>query len=61
MHTQSRKEWDRVVARLGAIVEPDGSGKEVAHCDGEEVGHWDPKYDGVGIGVVYVTVLDKVE
>ena len=53
MHTQNRKEWEGMVARLGASVEPDGSGKDVAHIDGEEVGYWDPRYAGVGIGVVH--------
>lgn len=54
MHTQNRKEWEGLVERLGAEVEPDGSGKDVAHIDGDEVGYWDPKYASVGIGVIHV-------
>lgn len=52
MHTQNKSEWERAVTALGAIIEPDGSGRLVAHIDGKEVGCWDPKYAGVGIGTV---------
>ena len=52
MHTQNKGEWERAVLTLGAIIEPDGSGRLVAHIDGNEIGHWDPKYAGVGIGTV---------
>ena len=53
MHTQSRAEWEATVKALGATIEPDGSGMDAAHIDGEPVGHWDPKYASVGMGVVY--------
>lgn len=52
MHTQSKAEWERAVTALGCIIEPDGSGRVVAHINGDEVGYWDPKYAGVGIGVI---------
>jgi hypothetical protein len=53
MHTQSKADWEAAVAKRGAVVEPDGSGMYVAHIDGEPVGQWDPKYAGVGMGVIY--------
>lgn len=53
MHTQSRKDWEAAVAQRGAVIEPDGSGMDAAHIDGDPVGYWDPKYAGVGMGVVY--------
>ena len=53
MHTQNRTEWEELVKRLGAVIEPDGSGLDAAHVDGEAVGYWDPRYAGVGMGVVY--------
>ena len=53
MHTQSRADWEAAVALRGAVVEQDGSGLDAAHIDGEPVGYWDPKYAGVGMGVVY--------
>ena len=53
MHTQSRAEWEAAVKALGATIEPDGSGMDAAHIDGDPIGYWDPKYAGVGMGVVY--------
>jgi hypothetical protein len=34
----------------GFSIEPDGSGKIVAHVDGAEKGIWDPAYGGSGFG-----------
>ena len=53
MHTQNRTEWEELDKRLGAVIEPDGSGLDAAHDDGEAVGYWDPRYAGVGMGVVF--------
>lgn len=60
MHTQNRSLWEAMVINMGAEIEPDGSGKDAAHIDGTEIGYWDPKYAGVGIGVIHedVTVVD---
>jgi hypothetical protein len=56
MHTQNRAEWDRVVKAMGCEVEPDGSGMDAAHIDGKNHGYWDPKYAGVGMGVIFEKV-----
>lgn len=55
MNTQNRTEWLAMMQGLGASVEPDGSGCEVGHIDGEEVGRWDPRYAGVGMGWIHVS------
>jgi hypothetical protein len=52
MHTQNYPEWERAAKQMGCVVEPDGSGKLVAHIDGDEYGTWDPKYAGVGMGTL---------
>ncbi len=43
-------DWEATAKQRGYAVDHDGSGKLVAHVDGEEYGTWDPKYGGCGYG-----------
>lgn len=45
--------WLAVVTERGMDTEPDGTGRIIAHLDGEEYGWWDDKYGGAGYGELY--------
>jgi hypothetical protein len=42
--------WRAEVARRGLEVENNGTGRLVAHRDGEEIGEFAPRYGGAGHG-----------
>lgn len=45
-----KDQWEAHAKSKGYEIEPDGSGKLIAHLDGEDMGVWDPKYGGSGFG-----------